>query len=169
MPYKITTERLNDYNRVRINPVLEGQTLHLIRAELSADRKSIDLTDPKGDRFVLSTSYVPVPEKVGYDRIEMVLETHKPGIPDEDVEIFLERMLSHDQIFRRGQPFQDHLIPSQTLRREPPRGNTLVCSIIDRKASQERVEKAVYDYMTRPLIYYILRGVGNFSSKEPKQ
>ena len=96
----------------------------------------------------------------------MALEVHKPGVSDADPINFLEGMVSYDQIFGRGQAFADHAVPFQTLRREPSRGNAMICAIVDRSAGQERVEKAVYDYMTRVWLFYVLKGAGKFSSKQ---
>lgn len=169
MAHKLNTEYLNEYNCTRINPQFAGQTCKLISAELAPDRKSARLTDLRGERsrgnFVLTTLYHYVPEGKGYESIEMALEPHVAGVHDIDVINFLEAMVSHDQIFRRGQPLQDKAIPSTTLRREPSQRNAMICSIIDRSASQERVIKGMYDYMTRVWVYYALHGCGKFSSK----
>ena len=44
-----------------------GRTHNLITATLFEDAKCVELVDPRGDKFVLSASYVPVPLAKGYD------------------------------------------------------------------------------------------------------
>jgi len=168
MPYKLTTEDLNRYLCHRLKPSIEGQTHHLIIAELYDNRKGIALTDNRGKgkyRFVISNSFIPfqMPE---YDKIEMAMEVvHKPGVNDKDAESFLEQMMVNDRIFQRGEPLFGHSAHPETLRREAHRENTMICSIIDRKAGTNRLRKAIFETMFRPWIYYVLMESGKYSKE----
>jgi len=164
MPYKLTTKIINQYICRRIKPVISGQTHQLVSAELSEDGTSIKLTDYRGrkeDTFIITTRHIQGKEG-DYDRVEMSVEPHKPGIEEEDFKGFLEKMVDNDQMFQQKMPFYGHCIPSDTLRRETGKRNRMICSVIDEKAGQERVQKAIYDYMVRPCLYYILKAAGQF-------
>ncbi len=164
MPYKLTTETINQYICRRLKPVISGQTHQFVNAELSEDETSIKLTDHRGKReytFILTTRHIQGREG-DYDRIEMSVDPYKPGVEEGDFEGFLEKIVDNDQIFQQKMPFYGHNIPSGTLRREPGKRNRMVCSIIDEKAGQKRVQKAIYDYMVRPCLYYVLKAAGQF-------
>lgn len=164
MPYNLTTETLNQYLCERVNTLPSGQTHKLISASLSPDEKSLILKDHKDNTLIVIPSLVIV--KSGNDRIEMVIEPHHAGVNESDVEGFLEKMIDKDQIFGEGQPLSRHPIHSDTLKRESHKGNRMICSIIDKRAGTGRVRIAIYDYMFRGVLFYALRGVGQYSAKQ---
>jgi hypothetical protein len=164
MPYRLTTEKLNDYLCSRVNSLHVGRSHPLVVARLHEDGKVIDLTEHRGYKFLVDSSYIPIGESIGFDRIHMAVDPHKAGVHERDFEAFLERMIDNDLIFQTGQALAGHSIPSDILKRERHFEGIMPCSIINRRANVERVKKAIYEYMFRPILYYALKGAGHFQS-----
>ncbi len=168
MPYHLSSECLTDYFCRRIKPKIPGQTLNVVSARILKDG-SLELTDPRNDRFILTTSFIAGQDNSN-DRIEIKIESCKPGVGENDVISFLEKLVRNDRIFERGQPLYTCPRHADTLEREyPSERDRMVCSIIDKRAGRERVQKAIYDTMIRPFLYYVLKAGSFCSPNDSKQ
>lgn len=188
MPYEIDSQNLINYAHKRINDLIfkdrghklidiekieEGIVLFRISGGkvVTHEHARGSLEDLRGDSIDIKPYFIPKLNSKNYDKIEIAIKVHKPGINGRDVCGFLESFVNDDKIFSRGNPLFSHKredkLPSwkKILKRDYQScQGKMSCFITAQDVSTIRLKKIFYEYMIRPCVYYLFN-LGKFSGE----
>lgn len=145
------------------------------KADFTLDGEGVvlDLTANRGRRaMVINPRIAQKKKKVAGGReevqevLELAVEADIPQVRQEELGNYLKRFLEDDRIFQR-----DGALYSPKRYEDLPRLRSILkrrldcsrkvpvvaCQIIDKKVNNETLQKAMMDYMVRPLLAFLYR------------
>ncbi len=148
MVYNITTEDLRNYLEERLRS-------YRLNVSKSGRGVSIKVVREGKSQYAFIN---PVFEAGELDRI--VLEVEANGKSTEDFNRFLTEAVDGDKIFSKPNVLysperQRELKKYRGFLRRVPTEGKMACEIIDRNLSTELLRKGFYDYMIRPVLFYM--------------
>ena len=162
MANKLDNKTLTDYLHTRLKEVPH----HKFNVSLMEDGSEISLELASGLPSGRWSRIVLKPEVVLQNgkpvSVEFDVSPDTIGVSREDFAGFLEKYISDDTIFQKGQPLYSEerhrdlpRLRRILLRTEKPGEPVIACAVIDRDVGADALKSAVYDYMMRPCLSYL--------------